>query len=875
MSQLLRVDQIDVERWGRATGFSQPLPDDRFVVLYGSNESGKTSLAAAMAWLLAGPGSRKLLHRFGRDGDVVAATLRGRLGSDPVQITVRAQVPKTETEHLVGERFEASIGGVPLDRDGLTVRLGVGDLDSYRRFYWVEALEVAKGGDLQENVSVQAMFGGVDPFGEAKALRATSRKLVGSQRGKAPADSARDLHDQLSPLERKLKAAEGSKDEWIRIEAELAAAQQRHEGLVQKARSLEAQITSAQLAKEAFQNGLVAARNSKYARLQNLAEPSPTQRDLQQRISDVQTHIGDLRSAHGRRQLAQSRFDEERDAVHGEWRPLVELADLGTAGLKAVVDAEGELAQAKGGLDASERATQCESAKYQQLRDDAEELTREWRQKYPPGRTPDQVARIGDSRRARGAESGAMAGIFSGSRLGCLMGLGGILVGLVCGIAVVVLMAVAGEWWPTAIAATGATALGPALSVAMRLASALDPGMLRLAERCVETARQRDEAQQAHCKANSESEGHRKHVEQRQRDYRDCLTALGVPLALATKFESADAVAHLRNVEGAQAARRQMALASKDEQDALEKVQSALGTDEAQGSADVSIANAGQAEAHLIAVREVVKTYDVAASEAQTAEDVLRQAVKFDEEALRHVAGGDASAVQTTAVSIAAERERVEGDLRESTDAVTDLLTEQKGLKSPSDTAAELTLRRSALEMRIEDCVVRGLAHHLAATLLDNAAEQHRKTRQPELLKRTRRMTQSVADWTNVTVNPHASGSGTTDGPSDNLLVDGPRGEHPAHQLSFGAQSLLYLALRFATVESQAETRGVHLPLILDDVLVGLDDDRARSCMGILADVSERHQMILLTCHWGTAKLAEGVGASVLKMPPRPVSEGV
>lgn len=763
MSQLLRIDQINVERWGRATGFKQSLPDDHFVVLFGSNESGKTSLATAMAWLLAGPGSGSLLQRFGGGGDVVAATLRGRLGSDLVQVDVRAQVPKTGTKRVVGERFEASVGGVSLDRDELTVRLGVGDFDSYQRFYWVEALEVADGGGLQESLLVQAMFGGVDPFGAAEALWDDSRELVGSPRGKAATGSARDLHGQLLLLETKLRAAEGGKDEWARLEAELATARQRR----------------------------------------------------------------------------------------------------------------GLLEQAKGRLDASERATQCESAKYQQLRDDAEELTREWRQKYPPGRDPEKVARIGVARWDRGAHPGVMIGITDGSWPGRLMGLGGSLVGLGCVIAMAVLMAVAGEWWPTTIAATGATALGLALAVAIRSAFAPDPAMLRLAQRCVETEQQRDGAQQARLTANSASAGLRSDVEQRQRDYRVCLTALGVPLALAAKFEMADAVAHLRSVEDAQTARRQLLRASNDEHVALGKVQSALGTDEAQCSVEVSIADAQQAEAHLTTVRDLVDSYDVAVSEAQSAQDALRRAVNFDEEALQYIDDGDVSATQTAAASIATERERVDGELTEAIDAVTDLLAEQRGLKSPSDTAAELTLRRSALEMRIEDRVVRGLARHLAATLLDEVAEQHRKTRQPELLERTRRMTQSVADWKNVTVNPHTSGRATAGNRADNLLVDGPRGEHPARQLSFGAQSLLYLALRFATVESQAETRGVHLPLILDDVLVGLDDDRARSCMSLLAEVSERHQVILLTCHEGTAELAEGAGARVVTMPPRPVSEGI
>ena len=116
-------------------------------------------------------------------------------------------------------------------------------------------------------------------------------------------------------------------------------------------------------------------------------------------------------------------------------------------------------------------------------------------------------------------------------------------------------------------------------------------------------------------------------------------------------------------------------------------------------------------------------------------------------------------------------------------------------------------------------------------------------------------------------MNPRAQTESDRATESENLLVDGPRGEHSDRQLSVSAQTLLYLTLRLATVERLAKSRGVRLPLILDDVLISLDDERAKRCLEIRAEFSERHQMTLLTCHESTLQRVKAAGADILQVP--------
>ena len=70
----------------------------------------------------------------------------------------------------------------------------------------------------------------------------------------------------------------------------------------------------------------------------------------------------------------------------------------------------------------------------------------------------------------------------------------------------------------------------------------------------------------------------------------------------------------------------------------------------------------------------------------------------------------------------------------------------------------------------------------------------------------------------------------------------------PVDGLSDGTRDQLYLALRLATLESWAE-RSEPLPVVLDDVLLHFDDDRARAALETLAAFSAHMQVLFFTHH--------------------------
>ena len=66
--------------------------------------------------------------------------------------------------------------------------------------------------------------------------------------------------------------------------------------------------------------------------------------------------------------------------------------------------------------------------------------------------------------------------------------------------------------------------------------------------------------------------------------------------------------------------------------------------------------------------------------------------------------------------------------------------------------------------------------------------------------------------------------------------------------MSEGTSDQLYLALRLAALELRRKSHP-HMPLVLDDVLITSDDERATNILRALARFAEGGQVILFTHH--------------------------
>ena len=78
--------------------------------------------------------------------------------------------------------------------------------------------------------------------------------------------------------------------------------------------------------------------------------------------------------------------------------------------------------------------------------------------------------------------------------------------------------------------------------------------------------------------------------------------------------------------------------------------------------------------------------------------------------------------------------------------------------------------------------------------------------------------------------------------------------------MSDGTRDQLYLSLRLATLE-QHLSKGEPLPFVVDDILIGFDDNRTRVCLEVLAELAAMTQVLLFTHHRRVLELAEGLEA--------------
>ncbi len=100
----------------------------------------------------------------------------------------------------------------------------------------------------------------------------------------------------------------------------------------------------------------------------------------------------------------------------------------------------------------------------------------------------------------------------------------------------------------------------------------------------------------------------------------------------------------------------------------------------------------------------------------------------------------------------------------------------------------------------------------------------------------------------------------------ENVRVEPESGSARAtDELSRGTAEQLYLALRFGLIEQFART-AEPLPVVMDDILVNFDPQRAARAAGAIRDLARRHQVLFFTCHHAMAALLDPDGGATIEL---------
>jgi uncharacterized protein YhaN len=156
--------------------------------------------------------------------------------------------------------------------------------------------------------------------------------------------------------------------------------------------------------------------------------------------------------------------------------------------------------------------------------------------------------------------------------------------------------------------------------------------------------------------------------------------------------------------------------------------------------------------------------------------------------------------------------------------------------------ATELRQRRADVQAQIEAAAERWTVLALARDLLRRSRHAYEEAHRPAVVTAAER---HFGPWTDGRYPRIMAPLGQ---PIDGVeRADGQQLTLAA--LSRGTSEQLYLALRFGLVEHFVETSGEPLPIVMDDILVNFDDDRAARAARSIEELAQTCQVIYFTCH--------------------------
>ena len=143
------------------------------------------------------------------------------------------------------------------------------------------------------------------------------------------------------------------------------------------------------------------------------------------------------------------------------------------------------------------------------------------------------------------------------------------------------------------------------------------------------------------------------------------------------------------------------------------------------------------------------------------------------------------------------------------------------------------------------------LRFQIAALILEQRIEDYRKKNQAPVLARAGELFArlTLESFVNLRDELNEGGKPVLFGVRPDLA------EVPVGGMSDGSRDQLYLALRLATIE-QHLSKGEPMPLVVDDILIGFDDNRTRVCLELLSELAEKTQVLLFTHHRRVLELA-------------------
>jgi len=204
----------------------------------------------------------------------------------------------------------------------------------------------------------------------------------------------------------------------------------------------------------------------------------------------------------------------------------------------------------------------------------------------------------------------------------------------------------------------------------------------------------------------------------------------------------------------------------------------------------------------------------------------------------------DIEALSQRKDTLQSQKQEKEAALQTVRDAFSELKGQKLTLEAAGDAAANYRQQAESCAARLKEDASRYVRLRLAVHFLQAQIERFRKENQGPLLEKSgqvfKRITQGAFDGLRPEFNA-----------DDTPILVGLRPDQSSvsiEGMSDGTRDQLYLALRLAALDRYLETHEP-MPLILDDLLITCDNDRAAAILPQLAALAQRTQIFLFTHH--------------------------
>jgi uncharacterized protein YhaN len=266
------------------------------------------------------------------------------------------------------------------------------------------------------------------------------------------------------------------------------------------------------------------------------------------------------------------------------------------------------------------------------------------------------------------------------------------------------------------------------------------------------------------------------------------------------------------------------------------------------------------------------ETADLEAAECNSTEfKTLKHSIGVQERELREIGEGlsledleieaDTADPDTLPGEIEALTEQIDKELGPQQTDLAVAKGEQQNelsLMDGSDEAAALAEKAQSVLERVRSNAGNYVRLKLASRILRNEIERYRQENQGPLLER-------ASEHFAVLTRGSFAGLQTDFDEKDEPILVGVRPDDArvfVDGMSSGTRDQLYLALRLASLEKYVESAET-MPFIVDDILVHFDDERSKATLGVLAELSNKTQIILFTHHHRLIEQARELGATV------------